>query len=209
MNTFILLKKLPALPSSRAGLKKQQSALARELLPAAASQLTGQPATHFSLSNDYPPKLLYQQQSSTLSLAISHRLHWVAVAVSRSPRLGLDLEIMQTRDTAEQLDFFLNDAEQAWLQKHIRPDNPQTAFYLAWTAKEAAGKRHGHGWQSPDSVLLLPQIKPHLAHCSPAAGLMLAIAADLPLACAIQQEQQEQHRIQPRWQPWPAVPATS
>ena len=203
MNTFILLKELPTVPNSRVELKKQQSALARELLPTAANQLTGQPATHFSLSDDYPPKLLYQQTDSTLSLSISHRLNWVAVAVSRSPRLGLDLEIMHARDTETPLDFFLNQTEQIWLQAHLKPDDPQTAFYLAWTAKEAAGKRHGKGWQSPDSTLQLPQIKPHLAHCTPTPGLMLAIAADLPLACAIQQEQ---HRLQPIWHPWPAVP---
>lgn len=185
MNTFILLKNLDGIFPGKTAQKKQQSLLARQLLPIAASQLTGQPAALFSINESYPPKLLFRQQDSGLSLSISHRKNWVAVAVSRSRRLGLDLEIILPRDTA-QLDLFLDEEEKIWLQTHLKPETLQTAFYLAWTAKEAAGKRHGEGWQSPDSELHLTQIKPDLAHLYPAPGLILAIASDEPLGCALQ-----------------------
>lgn len=185
MNTFILLKNTSSIFSGKTAQKKQQSLLARQLLPIAASQLTGQPATHFSINESYPPQLLFRQQNSDLSVSISHRKTWVAVAVSHSRRLGLDLEVILPRDAA-QLDLFLDEEEKIWLQTHLKSETLQTAFYLAWTAKEAAAKRHGQGWQSPDSELHLTQIKPGLVHLYPAPGLILAIASDEPLSCALQ-----------------------
>lgn len=208
MNTFILLKKISGISTDKAAQKKQQSLLARQLLPIAASQLTGQPASYFSTNDSRPPKLLCQQLESGLALSISHRKSWVAVAVSHTHRIGLDLEVILPRDDV-QLDLFLDEEEKSWIRKHLSPETPQAAFYLAWTAKEAVGKRYGKGWQSPNSELHLTEIKPDLIHIYPAPELILAIASDEPLCCALQLAPDTTHS-QPLCHVWPSTsPSTS
>jgi len=147
--------------------KAQQSLAARHLMCLAAAKLLETSPEDFCIDDENtPPRLKRLDHSPVpLNFSISHRKTWVGCLTSTSPRIGFDLEIHTSRDFSSLLEDVLNAEEKAAL---ICPDsNLETLFYRCWTAKEALGKLHGHGWSSSplDLDLVIAAQNPAI-HCA-------------------------------------------
>lgn len=181
MSTLIVLD---CLPSADTPDRQALSSLARSLALHAASQLMHLPLRSFSMDPDAPPCLLLEGRPAPLGFSVSHSGAWVAVAVSASRPLGLDLEHCRHALPGE-LDELLSPAEAAWLRQHQPAQSEAERFYHAWTLKEALGKcygRHGEG-HSP----LLHRVHGYAGHLAlPEHELLLAICAPARLHCKLQ-----------------------
>ncbi|MWN32733.1 4'-phosphopantetheinyl transferase superfamily protein [Gilliamella sp. Pra-s65] len=77
---------------------------------------------------------------------ISHSQNWVAVAISLTGMIGLDVEVDRPRKNYLKVakNFFADD-EYQWL---IKQDDSLRAFWQLWTLKESALKLYAKGvWQ--------------------------------------------------------------
>lgn len=77
---------------------------------------------------------------------ISHSKNWVAVAISLTGMIGLDVEVDRPRENYLKVakNFFADD-EYQWL---IKQDDTLRAFWQLWTLKESALKLYAKGvWQ--------------------------------------------------------------
>ena len=80
-------------------------------------------------------------ESCPVHFNISHASGIVAVAVSKSTPVGIDIEQLRQMRKGFAARYF-NEAEQAVLRDANSPDE---ALIRLWTAKEAVGKQHGTG----------------------------------------------------------------
>ncbi|OCG22803.1 hypothetical protein A9G22_07305 [Gilliamella sp. App2-1] len=77
---------------------------------------------------------------------ISHSKDWVAVAISLTSKIGLDIEVARPRKNYLNVakNFFADD-EYQWM---IKQEDTLTAFWQLWTLKESALKLYAKGvWQ--------------------------------------------------------------
>lgn len=201
MNTCILLRRLEGNHSSRAALRLAQSRLAHQLASQAAMRLCPQVTPDFKPGTTWPLQWHHPELDAALGVSIAHRGPWVAAAVSYAHPLGLDLELMVPRNAPSALDWLLSADERHWLAQQWPQFDELHRFYLAWTAKEAVGKRQGLGWETPG--LEVWALRGHLAHCCPAPDLLLAVASDTPLQCQIQVFDSTPAGLE--WRPWPVT----
>lgn len=103
-----------------------------------------------------------------LSFNLSHSEEWGLCAVAQSRSVGVDLEIVQTRDMAALAARFFSPRE-AELLGTLPPEQRTAAFFRAWSSKEALVKATGQGLTLPTrqvEVTLLPREQPRLLSLS-------------------------------------------
>ena len=123
--------------ASRDGQSAASRALVRELLQAA----TGVPASAWHVSAPAGVAPVARAEPGTragpVHVSLSHRLGWVAAAVSNAP-VGIDLEVERAArsDATERAALMLSPAElHAWSALPL-PER-ERALLTLWTAKEA------------------------------------------------------------------------
>lgn len=85
----------------------------------------------------------YFIEEPTLSFNITHTNGHLAIIISDSGTVGIDLETIKTRKNFQALeDRVFNLNEQNWLHKQ---HNYLHSFFMLWSAKEAYLKAHGTG----------------------------------------------------------------
>lgn len=90
------------------------------------------------------PELLLNEQSTGMSISISHSHGWVAAALDPSGHpMGIDLERVEARDPAFLADYF-TATEKNWIAQdgNLTPDQKIT---LIWSSKESVLKSLGLG----------------------------------------------------------------
>lgn len=99
-----------------------------------------------------------------LSFNLSHSEEWGLCAVAPSRAVGVDLEAVQPRAMAALAARFYSPREAEILQT-LSPEHRTTAFFRAWSCKEAFVKATGAGLTLPTrqvEVTLLPHEEPRL-----------------------------------------------
>jgi 4'-phosphopantetheinyl transferase len=71
-------------------------------------------------------------------ISLSHSYDYAAVIVSRTKKVGIDIEIIKDKIVRVQ-NKFMNDAEFSF----IKDENRREQLYVCWCAKEAVYKLHG------------------------------------------------------------------
>lgn len=115
--------------------------LVRLLLGAA----TGQNPAGFRFSRR-PGGKPFLSDAGTLDFNLSHGGDWVAVALSRSGRIGIDVE-------AERPRHFWDEIARSFLAPEEIATASAIGYLEIWTAKEAALKAHGTGFAIPPDSL--------------------------------------------------------
>ena len=172
-------------------------ALLRELLQAA----TGVPASAWNVSarpGVAPVARAPAHAGGAIHVSLSHRLGWVAAAVSDVP-VGVDVECERAprSEPAERAALMLSPAELAAWQR-LDPSAQEAALLTAWTIKEAwfkAGPPGSAPWDfrrasaracapggAGANVRTWTSSPVHLALCSPDARALAAARCDLPAA---------------------------
>ncbi|MDF7666519.1 4'-phosphopantetheinyl transferase superfamily protein [Orbaceae bacterium ESL0727] len=86
---------------------------------------------------------------------ISHSQNFVAVAIRRHGRIGLDIELARTRNNYLAVaNTFFSKEENAWLAQQV---DPLHAFWQLWTLKESALKLYAKGVWQMKSVIVNPK----------------------------------------------------
>jgi 4'-phosphopantetheinyl transferase len=109
-------------------------------MPAAAIQFRYSPAGK--------PQLAGESARRGLSFNISHSSGWALLAVACGPRVGVDLERHRAIDDRDALVRRFSPAEQRAYYS-LSPQEQLTAFFAAWTRKEAFIKACGDGFALP------------------------------------------------------------
>ncbi|MCM2429994.1 4'-phosphopantetheinyl transferase family protein [Streptomyces sp. RKAG337] len=164
---------------------------ARRLLSRVADELLGAPAAARIERDGLGRPYLTRADGAELQVSISHCDDVVAVALTRSGRVGVDVELLRTLPALRLAGRYFDRAEAQWLAD--RPAAGRTPDFLRlWTAKEALGKALGVGLRGgglrrrvPPELLVdadelspLPD-GPDLSLALPPApyGLVVAVAA--------------------------------
>lgn len=136
-------------------------------------------ALQFSRRPHGKPFLL---DAGPLDFNLSHGGGWVAVAMSSSGRIGVDVEADRPR-------YFWEEIAASFLAPGEIPRAGKIGFLKIWTAKEAALKAHGAGFAiAPETVTIateregfiatLPSDRFVGAWCRPDDNHVLAVSAD-------------------------------
>ena len=167
-------------------------ALLRELLQAA----TGVPASDWDVSaraGVAPVARAPAHATGAIHVSLSHRLDWVAAAVSDVP-VGVDVECERAPRgaPAERAALMLSPAELASWQR-LAPSAQEAALLTAWTIKEAWFKASppgsapwdfrrvaAHACDAGANVRAWTSAPVHLALCSPDERALAAARCDLP-----------------------------
>ncbi len=142
------------------------------------------------------PTLVVQSGSTCLQFNLSHSHQIALYAITRQREIGMDLEYIRPMPDMEQIVArFFTPSEQAMVQT-LPTDQRLTAFFRAWTCKEAYLKAIGSGLTRPladFAVALVPGEPPRLLHdvhdphaverwsfhtWTPAAGYVAALCVD-------------------------------
>lgn len=169
---------------------------ARRLLLRVAGELFGAPATARVERDGQGRPYLTRTDGADVQVSISHCDDVVAVALTRSGRVGVDVELIRTLPALRLARRYLDRDGERWLAG--RPAAGRTPDFLRlWTAKEALGKAlgvglRGGGLRRPvppellaDADVLSPlPDRPGLSLALPPApdGLVVAVAAQGPPA---------------------------
>lgn len=123
-----------------------------------------------------------------LQFNLSHSGDWVALAISRSSPVGVDIEQGDTALPEGMLSVALHPKDRLVPE----PDSPAERFYTAWTLKEAVTKGVGIGLAQPFAQLRLEPTTPtryrcrhgdkvwHAEHRTLEGGAHLAVACLFP-----------------------------
>lgn len=84
-----------------------------------------------------------------VDFSITHSEHWVAVAVSRKAKVGLDLEMVRTVDV-DAIRRYLTPTE---LAQHAQASDPNRTALELWCQKEAILKAQGSGLMASDDQI--------------------------------------------------------
>ncbi len=174
-------------------------ALLRELLQAA----TGVPASDWDVSaraGVAPVARAPAHATGAIHVSLSHRLDWVAAAVSDVP-VGVDVECERAPRgaPAERAALMLSPAELASWQR-LAPSAQEAALLARWTVKEAWFKasppetapgdfrriaaRAGRLGDAGANVRTWASPPIHLALCSPDAQALATVDCELPAAAS-------------------------
>jgi 4'-phosphopantetheinyl transferase len=182
---------------------RQRFVVARAALRAVLASYLGAPPDSLVFAYGAHGKpFLAPQPDPPLHFNVSHSGDTVVIAVSRTERLGIDIEEQRPVDAATSIAArFFAPAEAAWLRK-LPQERLAEAFFHLWTAKEAYVKALGSGMSHPVSqieiarelhrgprllrlggdaaaasawTLLRPQIRPHTTCTVAAQGAGFAI----------------------------------
>ncbi|MBC3880909.1 4'-phosphopantetheinyl transferase superfamily protein [Undibacterium sp. LX40W] len=153
--------------------RAQQFLLGRYLLRHQLSSLLGIPAVEVPLSerpNNAP--LLDLKGLPPIGFSISHSQQWVACAIAKDAKLGLDIEVIDPqRDVLALAEHSFHHAQIAELLAKSQQDQIEY-FYQCWTAKEAQIK-----------LSAACQELQHLRY-SRYPELAIAVCSDTAIACA-------------------------
>jgi 4'-phosphopantetheinyl transferase len=94
--------------------------------------------------DDGRPMLLVDGAPSPLSLSLSHSGDWLAIALATVP-VGIDVELPRRQRDLDALARFTFSLEEVDRLRSLPEDARGQAFHVAWTLKEARGKRLGEG----------------------------------------------------------------
>ncbi len=140
-------------------LRPAQSRFARELARMAIRQLPAALQQSWRLDESSPPKLLDTNGDfASGHVSLSHSGRWCACTLSLAGPAGIDIELKRPRDCLAALELITTQDERNWLAGQW-PDAIERQLSVAWTLKEAIGKQHGAGWQTPASLLQLAPIR--------------------------------------------------
>ncbi|RKS85821.1 4'-phosphopantetheinyl transferase [Orbus hercynius] len=86
---------------------------------------------------------------------ISHSGNFIAVAISSTGKIGLDIELARARQNAKKIAMqFFSQQENEWLTQQSDPLN---AFWQLWTLRESALKLYAKGvWQMKELAIAMP-----------------------------------------------------
>ncbi|HIE53967.1 MAG TPA: 4'-phosphopantetheinyl transferase superfamily protein [Chromatiaceae bacterium] len=112
----------------------------------------------FEQQDEGKPKLM----GNGLHFNLSHSGDWVALAVSATAPVGIDVEQGDTTPPEELLSVVLHPYDQF----SPKPFSPTEHFYTAWTLKEAVSKGLGMGLALPFVQLRLEPTAPARYQCS-------------------------------------------
>lgn len=88
--------------------------------------------------------------------SISHSSHWVAMAISKTLPLGIDVELVRENVRLEDLRSWFSDDE--WQSITEAPD-PRRRLFTLWTRKEAVLKAVGGGLSKLADIHLIDETK--------------------------------------------------
>lgn len=110
----------------------------------ALSAYTGLPDTSFELAREAKGKPYVVD--SDLAFSVSHSGEWMAIAVGRNCRLGIDLECLTRKvyNRDKLVSRFFSTQEQA-VYNALEDAEKQLGFFRAWCRKEAVVKAMGSG----------------------------------------------------------------
>jgi 4'-phosphopantetheinyl transferase len=151
-------------PADRAGFVQRRAAL--RMLLAGYLGVAPRDVT-FTVNSFGKPSVIAPHASAGLSFNSSHSGTVAVIAVSRSGRLGIDVEQLRPLADADGIAArFFNAGETATLAM-LQPHDCVAGFFNAWTRKEAVIKAVGRGLSIPlDSfaVSLRPGEPPQILH---------------------------------------------
>lgn len=116
------------------------------------------------------PELANTEIKQNLNFNLSHSQGLALYAVSRSQTVGIDLEYTRSMPDAEQLAKRFFSASEYQVIRTLPDEQKQTAFFNAWTRKEAYLKATGEG------LIGLAEVEVSLIPGEPAQ--LLSIASD-------------------------------
>ena len=94
--------------------------------------------------DDGRPRLVVDGAPSPLSLSLSHSGDWLAIALATVP-VGIDVELPRRPRDLDALARFTFSPEEVERLRGVPDAERAQAFHVAWTLKEARGKRIGEG----------------------------------------------------------------
>lgn len=94
--------------------------------------------------DDGRPQVVVDGAPSPLSLSLSHSGDWLAIALATVP-VGIDVELPRRPRDLDALARFAFSPEEVERLHGLPEDARAHAFHVAWTLKEARGKRLGEG----------------------------------------------------------------
>lgn len=182
-----------------AAVARREFASGRALVRRLLRSATGVPAEEWLVSaqDGTAPVARMRMRDVLLHVSVSHRLGWVAAAVSERP-VGVDLECARPArtDAADRAALMLSFEElPAW--QALVPEQREPALLTAWTAKEAWFKAAPSGAAPWDFRRLAARACPpaqanvrvwdspplHVAVCADVHALFAASCDGLPQAC--------------------------
>ncbi len=95
------------------------------------------------------------------------------IAIARGTPIGVDCELIRARPDLERIAERMFPAHLAAAIRAAPPEERVERFHLAWTALEADVKADGRGLFRERHAAAMP---PSIAHCTPAAGYVAAVA---------------------------------
>ena len=125
--------------------RRQQFMCGRSLLRHTLELWTGKPAAshHLTMTEEGKPVCI-----NGPSISITHSGDFVACAVTGSGRIGIDVEIPNSRrNTPDIARSYFSGEEADWLETQ-----PEDRFYMLWVLKEAHLKAIGTGLRGLDSL---------------------------------------------------------
>jgi 4'-phosphopantetheinyl transferase len=128
-------------------IDKRQYAVTRWLLRHLLSAYdANEKANNWVFGKSEQGKPFINQPDLDLAFSISHSHERVAIAFSKDPTLGLDIEFMRSDVKFEKIaDLYFTDQETEQL-KRLTPQEQKAYFFKVWTLKESIMKSTGLGF---------------------------------------------------------------
>lgn len=146
---------------SRKQLRQEQSIAARKLLSSALCKLYGEDKIAlWSLAKSQNGKPIFQGIGAP-SVSIAHSGDWVACAIAHSATVGVDIEVVKSRDWNAYSQHVFHPAEAPWVFDAVGIERNIRGL-TCWCRKEAVVKALGVGMVvspseigfSPDGTLI-------------------------------------------------------
>lgn len=112
------------------------------------SEILHKPTYALNFTWDFYGKPSLNGGEEQIGFNISHAGDWVALVVSSSQQVGVDIEVIKMAELGIAQRFF-TDEEYASIISRSEKDNQSLHFYEIWTAKESYVKAEGKGLSIP------------------------------------------------------------
>lgn len=90
-------------------------------------------------------------------VSFSRSRDWTALALSRSPDIGIDIEVKRSLNWEPMIDLICFPEEAASIRKLFRTENALRCFFRLWVAKEAVLKLTGKGFKADPRTISVPE----------------------------------------------------
>ena len=99
-----------------------------------------------------------------LQFSVAHSRDWAAIAITRAPRVGIDIEPIRAIPDLPELAVTAFADEESGAIRALPPTQRQEAFFRVWTRKEAVAKALGEGLRAMKGFVVSEGPEPRVLH---------------------------------------------